>query len=333
MNTKYKEEPVAREEERDAEEKRAKSRWLLPLLLLLLIVLLLLTSWVLVMRIGEFAAVETNSIFLVPAEPGFSVEDQDQVWGTETRIDLFDTEYYGIGRDITVRSENGDRLIAPGTESEYTFNLKNTGNVAMDYSVSLDVALHMDGGEVSLAEFPLGVRLRHYSGEYLLGDGETWVSVAQLEDYLEEDTLAVNNYAWYTIEWKWLFEEDIIDDHDRLQLNVGDELDTLLGNISAESPVSLSVSISTVAVPSGNMNAAGGVDQYAGGDENGQAYANGEVGGRIRLWPFIILLLLLCTVAVAFGYQWKKEQARRKQEEEKREAEKQNHEKELEYIG
>ena len=325
MNTKYKEEPVTREEEREAEETRAKSRWLLPLLLLLLIVLLLLTSWVLVMRIGNFAAVETNSIFLVPAEPGFAVEDEAQVWGTETRIDLFDTEYYGIGRDITVRSENGDRLIAPGTENEYTFNLKNTGNVAMDYSVSIDVSLHMEGSEVSLDEFPLGVRLRHYSGEYLLGDGETWASVAKLEDYLEEDTLAVNNYAWYTIEWKWLFEEDIIDDHDHLQLNVGDELDTLLGNVSAESPVGLSVAITTEAQPSEDMNAIGGVDQYA-GDEAGQAFENGQIGGRLRLWPFLILVLLLCAVAVIFGYQWKQERERREQE-----AEKQEHEKEYQY--
>lgn len=308
-------------EQQEPKRERKTCRWLLPVLLLLLILLLLLTSWVLVMRIGDFAAVETNSIFLVQAEPGFSVEDEAQVWGTETRIDLFDTEYYGIGRDITVRSENGDRLIAPGTESEYTFNLKNTGNVAMDYTVSIDVSLHMEGDEVSLEEFPLGVRLRHYSGEYLLGDGETWVSVAMLEDYLEEDTLAVNNYAWYTIEWKWLFEEDIIDDHERLQLNVGDELDTLLGNISAESPVSLSVSIATEAWPCADTDAIGGVDQYA-GDEGNKGYANSEIGGRLRLWPFLILVLLLCAVVAACGYLWKKERERREQEAEKQENEK-----------
>ena len=306
--------------EKEAREQK-RNRWLLPLLLLLLVLLLLLTSWVLVMRIGHYAAVETNSIFLVQARPGFAVEDEAQVWGTETRIDLFDTEYYGIGRDITVRSENGDRLIAPGTDSEYTFNLKNTGNVAMDYTVSFDVALHMEGGEVSLEEFPLGVRLRHYSGEYLLGDGEHWESVAKLEDYLEEDTLAVNNYAWYTIEWKWLFEEDIIDDHEHLLLNVGDELDTLLGNVSAETPVELSVSISTEAVPNADMAAIGGVDQYA-GDEVTQGFSNSQIGGRLRLWPFLILVLLLCAVAAACGYLWKKERERRVQEAEKQEDEK-----------
>lgn len=291
--------------------KKGTPGWLLPVLLAVLLLLLLLTGWILLSRLGTFAASDSNSIFLVPANPGFSVEDEAQVWGTETRIDLFKNEYYGIGRDITVKSEDGSRLIAPGTESEYTFNLKNTGNVAMDYSVNIDVQLHLDSEEISLEEFPLGVRLRHYSGTYLLGDGEHWASVSKLEEYLEEGTLAVNNYAWYTIEWKWLFEEDIIDDHDHLHLNVGDALDTLLGNVSAETPVSLSVSITTQAQPSEDADAIGGVDMYA-NDE--MALNNSQIGGRIRLWPFILLLILVAIVAIALGYVWSKEK-RRKQEE------------------
>lgn len=293
-------------------KKKGKHSWLLPVLLAVLLLLLLLTSWILLTRLGSFAASDSDSIFLVPANPGFSVEDEEQVWGTETRLDLFKNEYYGIGRDITVKAEDGSRLIAPGTESEYTFNLKNTGNVAMDYSVNIDVQLHLDSEEISLENFPLGVRLRHYSGKYLLGDGEHWASVSKLEEYLEEGTLAVNNYAWYTIEWKWLFEEDVIDDHDHLHLNVGDELDTLLGNISAETPVSLSVSITTQAQPSADADAIGGVDMNT-GDE--MELANSQIGGRIRLWPFILLLILVAVVAVALGYFWSKEKKQRKEEE------------------
>ena len=288
------------------ENKKGGRKWVLPVLLVLLLALLFLTSWVLVMRLGNYATVETDSIFLVQAAPGFAVEDKEQVWGTETRIDLFDTEYHGIGRDVTVQSGNGDRLIAPGTESEYTFKLKNTGNVAMDYSVNIDVQLHQGGNEIALDEFPLGVRLRHYSGEYLLGDGKTWVSVKELEDYLEEDTLAVNNYAWYSIEWKWLFEEDIIDDHGHLQTNVGDELDTLLGNVSAETPVNLSVSISTLAQPNDDMNAIGGVDRTDDGEAIDTLFENGQFGGRIRVWPFILLLLAVALVGSALGYYWAK---------------------------
>lgn len=298
-------ENINEETKKDGEKKR---RWMLPMLLILLILLLVLTSWVLVMRLGNFATVETDSIFLVQAAPGFAVEDKEQVWGTETRIDLFDTEYHGIGRDVTVQSENGDRLIAPGTENEYTFKLKNTGNVAMDYIVNIDVQLFMEGKEISLDEFPLGVRLRHYSGEYLLGDGKHWVSVAELEDYIEEATLAVNNYAWYSIEWKWLFEEDVIDDHGHLQTNVGDELDTLLGNVTAETPINLSVSISTLAQPCEDLTAPGGVDQGDDADEaSGLLFKDGQFGGRIRVWPFILLLLAVAIVGTALGYYWAKQ--------------------------
>lgn len=295
------------------ENKRSRRRWLLPVLLAILLLLLLLTSWILLVRLGTFAASDRDSIFLVPAKPGFSVEDEAQVWGTETRFDLFKSEYYGIGHDITVQAQDNSSLIAPGTESEYTFNLKNTGNVAMDYCVAIDVQLHLDSDEISLQEFPLGVRLRHYSGAYLLGNGDTWVSVSELENYLEEGTLSVNNYAWYTIEWKWLFEENTIDDHNHLQLNVGDELDTLLGNISAETPVSLSVSITTQAQPSADADAIGGVDMNT-NDET--ALNNNQIGGRIRLWPFILLLLLVAVVATALGYFWSKEKNQRKMEEE-----------------
>lgn len=297
---------------KDDKKKKEKRHWILSTVLLVLLLLLLLTAWILLNRLGTFAATEGNSIFLVPVRPGFSVEDKEQVWGTETSFDLFKNEYYGIGRDITVESEDGSRLIAPGTESEYTFNLKNTGNVAMDYSVKLDVQLDMAGEEVSLEEFPLGVRLRHYSGEYLLGDGEHWASVGELEQYLAEDTLSVNNYAWYTVEWKWLFEEDIIDDHDRLQLNVGDALDTLLGNVSSETPVSLSASITTKAQPSANADAIGGVDMYADGEG---ALNNNQIGGRIRLWPLIVLFILIAIVAAAMGYYWAKNKKKRKEEE------------------
>lgn len=288
----------------DKDKQKEKRRWVLPIVLLILLILLLLTTFLLIHRLGAYAASELNAIFLVQTDPGFTVEDREQTWGTETRINLFKTEYNGIGRDITVESSNGDRLIAPGTEGEYTFTLKNTGNVAMDYSVGFNVELYVEGDVISLEEFPLGVRLRQYSGEYLLGDGDIWVAISELEDYLAKDTLAVNHYAWYTIEWKWLFEEDAVDDHDRLHINASDELDTLLGNISDETPISLCVSISTLAEPSEDAIANGGITQ-----------TSNSHGSILGWFPWILLLLLLAVAitATAFGYAC---HSRKKQKEE-----------------
>lgn len=284
---------------------KKQRKWLIPGILLILLILLLLSAFLLIHRLSAFAVNELNAIFLVQTEPGLIVEDGKQVWDTETTIDLFRTEYDGIGRDITVQSSNGDKLIAPGTESEYTFTLKNTGNVAMDYSVTMDADLFVEGKEISLDNFPLGIRLRHYSGEYLLGDGDTWIEISKLNDYVADGTLAVNHYAWYTIEWKWLFEENVIDDHGELQLNVTDELDTMLGNITVESPIVLNVSILTSARPNDDAVARGGIVQILEED--------GSVAGWFIL--LLILLLILITVtAIGFGFSLrdrKKERERR----------------------
>lgn len=291
----------------DSKKKTEKQRTMpkvLSIVLVILLVVLLLTTFLLVHRLGMFAVNDLNAIFLVQTSPGLTVEDQSQTWGTETRINLFSTQYNGIGRDITVESSDGDRLIAPGTEGEYTFTLKNTGNVAMDYQVAMDAELHINNYQIDLENFPLGIRLRHYSGEYLLGDEDTWVAISKLEDYATKDTLAVNHYAWYTIEWKWLFEEDAVDDHDHLHINAGDELDTILGNITVDTPVNLSVSISTLAQPSDDAIASGGIPQLV---------LSREGSGW---FPWIILLLLIavaCT-AVALGYNWRARKDRKKED-------------------
>ena len=109
-----------------------------------------------------------------------------------------------------------------------------------------DFNLDIADKDIDLKSFPIGVRLRTYSGEYLLGDGKHWEPIYRLDDYVADGTLAVNNYAWYTLEWKWLYDEYIIDENGTYVGSVNDFLDTLLGNMSADTPVSLCISISTV---------------------------------------------------------------------------------------
>ena len=292
QNNEYSSEYSAQSNKKQDKQSWKKAWWIAGLLLLLI----LLTTIILLCRSCAFVSIERNSIFLVPPNPGFHVYDADQSWGTENHIDLFEEEYLGNGKDITVRSENGDKLIAPGTESEYTFNLKNTGNVAMDYSVSIHTRLDIADKEIDLKSFPIGVRLRTYSGEYLLGDGKHWEPIYRLDDYVADGTLAVNNYAWYTLEWKWLYDEYIIDENGTYVGPVNDFLDTLLGNMSADAPVSLCISISTVATPSEDFEAVGGVQQDFSGDTLPFSYS--QIGGRIRLWPILLILILIILLVI-----------------------------------
>ena len=290
--TRKTEQTTEQSNKKDGKSTAKKVWWTLGIILLLILI-----TWILLLvRASMFASPERNSIFLVPANPGLTVNDDKQVWGTESCIDLFEEHYYGDRRDITVESSNGDKVIAPGTESEYTFSLKNTGNVAMDYSVSIDAGIVINSGELLLKELPIGIRLRKYSGEYLLGDGKTWVSVANLEDYLAEGTLAVNNYAWYTLEWKWLYEEYMLDENGELVGPVGDEWDTFLGNLSTETPISLQVNITTNATPSTDFEAIGGIEQMFDGDES--PIHTSKIGGRLRLWPLLLIIALIILIVI-----------------------------------
>lgn len=287
----------------------ARKVWVVAGIILLLI---LITLIFLLVRSSSFASYERNSIFLVPVNPGLVVNDDKQAWGTENCIDLFEEVYSGNGKDITVESSNGDKLIAPGTESEYTFNLKNTGNVAMDYNVTIDASLEFDDQELVLKQLPIGVRLRTYSGEYLLGDGKNWVSLAYLEDYSSSGTLSVNNYAWYTLEWKWLYEEYIIDENGKLVGPVGDEWDTVLGNVSAETPISLKVVISTIATPSKDYDAIGGIEQYH--SDDGMFIQRSEMGGQLRFWPILLIILLIILIAIVAIMIWREKSKEKESE-------------------
>ena len=58
------------------------------------------------------------------ANPGFMVIDEnDVIWGTETEVEIFKVSYEDGEGNITVKSDNGEKVVAPGTENSYTFKL------------------------------------------------------------------------------------------------------------------------------------------------------------------------------------------------------------------
>lgn len=145
-------------------------------------------------------------------------EDDVQVWGTETAVDIFKKYYTGTaeaGTEGEVTVENaGDvddrKLIAPGTESEYTFWVKNTGETDISYRV------YFEENQYGSMEIPLEVRVK-CGDEYFLGNNREWASIHELETADHSGKLHEKNYARYTLEWRWPFEID-------------DVYDTSLGN-------------------------------------------------------------------------------------------------------
>lgn len=143
-----------------------------------------------------------------------TVEDENTVWSTMTKVNIFRKAYRGskeAGTQNELTVENGmeedDRnLIAPGTENDYTFWVKNTGQVGLDYRLWFEE--HNTKGH----ELPLEVRVK--CGEhYLLGSKDAWESIDALDSLEHEGHLSVKHYAQYTLEWRWPFErgEDVYD--------------------------------------------------------------------------------------------------------------------------
>ena len=63
-----------------------------------------------------------DTVILSPADtqlarPGFEVSDEQTVWTTNTQVEIFRSYYENGEHIITVKSDDGDKLIAPGTEN------------------------------------------------------------------------------------------------------------------------------------------------------------------------------------------------------------------------
>ena len=131
--------------------------------------------------------------------------------------------------ETTVHSRNDVKVLAPGVGSSYRFELENTGNVALEFTMEMDAWF-------SHEEYPIPVQVRvtDYREEYLLGSGTEMVDVLRLADVDESGTLAVGHVIPYTLEWEWPFEMD-------------DAYDTMLGNLAMDQDITLTIAIRTTA--------------------------------------------------------------------------------------
>ena len=105
----------------------------------------------------------TPEVTQPPKNPGFEAGDDKTVWGTNTQVEIFSVSYVNGEQIITVKSDNGDKVIAPGTENSYTFKLKNTGNVALDYTVEIDA--YFTPADITI---PITGRLNRYDGKWVV---------------------------------------------------------------------------------------------------------------------------------------------------------------------
>lgn len=184
-----------------------------------------------------------------PKNPGFEAVDDQTVWSTNTHVEIFKISYENGEQVITVNSDNKDKVIAPGTESSYSFKLKNTGNVALDYTVEVDA--YFTPSDVVI---PVTGRISRYDGEWLAGGRDEYASVSVLDSAKDSDILGAGNYTYYTLDWVWPFESG------------DDEYDTLLGNMATEQELTFTIVIKTIATESDDPDAGSGIKPPKTGD-------------------------------------------------------------------
>lgn len=182
------------------------------------------------------------------ASPGFEAWDENVVWRGETDIEVFSIHYDNETGETTVRSQNDVKVLAPGVGGSYTFELENTGNTSLDYTMEMDAWFSHEDFPI-----PVVVRVSDSADNYYLGSKGEMVDVLRLSEVHTEGTIAKGWLRAYTLEWEWPFERG------------EDEYDTMLGNMAVDEDITLTVQIRTTAAYSEDPDAPGG-DKPATGD-------------------------------------------------------------------
>lgn len=222
----------------------------------------------------------TTPVQTEPDSPYFHVADEKQIWNTETSVDIFQKNYTNQNGSVTVKTGDSDKVIAPGTEGSYTFTLKNTGKKGADYKVWIETKISS-----GLSDAHLQTRMTGKDG-WLLGGGNTWTELKNLDGISEESHLDAGKSAAYTISWQWPYEQE------------EDALDTSLGNLTGDQNLTCTVTIHTVATGDTEHHHSGTTEEE---NTTGTALKNPLLLGSVQTGDTNHMILWLIVAAVSAG--------------------------------
>ena len=260
-----------------------RKQWVYIMLMVnIVFILLLMTLGIIALRVGNTLPEGVDVLFIVGKNPSVDFEDSNEgggKWKSGKNVDMFKAQYENGEGTPTVVSQDGTKLIAPGTKTTYRFTMNNDGNMAVDYFTDLDFVLKIGNETVTDYQFPLQVRLLNDRGEYLIGDENTYEQVAEASLDQYRSILGAKSFETFELQLIWLFEGG------------NDELDTMYGDLSAEKGVTLTLTINTIAEESLDPTAQGGTKMEVEGTE--------EYGGTIR-WLWLVMLILNTAIIVYY---------------------------------
>lgn len=256
--------------------------WIM-LMVNIVFILLLMTLGIIALRVGNYLPENTDILFIVGKNPEVSVGDEEFAkWETGQHVNIFQSAYANGKGEPTVVSQDGTKVVAPGTLSTYKFTMCNSGNMAVLYEIDLDFILKIGTEVQETYNFPMQVRLRNAGGDYLIGSETEWVNVKDAILNRHVSLLGAFSYETFTMELLWQFEGG------------NDELDTLYGDLAAQKGVTLTLGINTFAEEHFDPTALGGTEYEVEGTK--------EFGGTIRwLW---LVMLMINTAVLVFYISW-----------------------------
>lgn len=200
----------------------------------ILLVLLIITGSLLSLRLYDYSQVDKRELSLKCN----MAED----------LEVFSIIYRNDSGEITVEGTDGQKVIAPGTDVEYTVRLRNTDTVAIDYSLIPRLKF------LSPIVIPIEVRILDNEDKYIVGDAKTWATLEELNLLEEEGTLEKGKTAEYIFQWRWPFESG------------DDQYDTWLGNSVLDTEIGVNISFAVHAEANVNLEDNGGIKDSGLGD-------------------------------------------------------------------
>ena len=217
---------------------------------------------------------------------GFWTYDENTVWSTHTDIEIFRLKHDNNGDGVfTVVTSDGDKVFAPGTENDYSYSLRNTNTVALDYIMTVEAYVVVPDG----IWLPIQGRLySHYDGKYLCGSADEWPDVLELDGISEQGVIGAGNIKDYTLQWRWPFERgEVIQEGLYKGEYTEDFYDTMLGNLAVDEDLELHIIIRTSAWLDENPDNGGGTPVT--GDTNDPTF-----------WLVVAGLTLVAIAVMAF---------------------------------
>lgn len=240
---------------------KAASFWLA---IVILVLLLIFSTVILSTQLYSFATIDERVL---------SIKSN-----AESHFNVFSLKYHNASGEVTVIGNDGEKVIAPGTEVEYTVRLRNADKVALDYELLPEAIFHSE------YTIPVFVRVIGPDMTYIAGDATTWLHLEELNGTSARATLAKGESVEYIFQWKWPYE------------NGDDEYDAFLGNKVHEETIGVTVSFDAYAAANTTL------------EDNDGAFGR-VYGNTTFILIFVVLLLVAIILLLVHRFSRKKDES------------------------